>query len=41
VLATGRIRVPVCDTFGLPEAQAAYDRFVEGAKLDKVVLVDE
>jgi NADPH:quinone reductase-like Zn-dependent oxidoreductase len=40
VLATGRIRVPVCDTFGLPEAQAAYDRFTEGAKLGKVVLVD-
>jgi len=41
VLAAGRIRVPVCETFPLSEAQAAYDRFVEGAKLGKVVLVDE
>jgi len=40
-LASGRIRVPVCDTFPMPEAQAAYDRFVEGAKLGKVVLVNE
>ena len=39
-LATGRIRVPVCETFPLSEAQAAYDRFAEGAKLGKVVLVD-
>ena len=38
-LATGRIRVPVCETFPLAEAQAAYDRFAEGAKLGKVVLV--
>jgi NADPH:quinone reductase-like Zn-dependent oxidoreductase len=40
-LAAGRIRVPVCDTFPMSEAQAAYDRFVEGAKLGKVVLVNE
>jgi NADPH:quinone reductase-like Zn-dependent oxidoreductase len=40
-LAAGRLRVPVCNTFPLPEAQAAYDRFAEGAKLGKVVLVDE
>jgi NADPH:quinone reductase-like Zn-dependent oxidoreductase len=40
VLAAGRIRVPVCDTFPLSDAQAAYDRFAEGAKLGKVVLVD-
>ena len=39
-LAAGRIRVPVCETFPLSEAQAAYDRFAEGAKLGKVVLVD-
>ena len=38
-LAAGRIRVPVCETFPLSEAQAAYDRFAEGAKLGKVVLV--
>ena len=39
-LAAGRIRGPVCETFPLSEAQAAYDRFAEGAKLGKVVLVD-
>jgi len=39
-LAAGRIRVPVCDTFPLSEAQAAYDRFAEGAKLGKIVLVN-
>jgi NADPH:quinone reductase len=38
-LAGGRLQVPVCETFGLAEAQAAYDRFGAGAKFGKVVLV--
>ncbi len=40
LLASGRISVPVCDTFPLAEAETAYERFVEGAKFGKVVLVD-
>lgn len=40
LLASGRLRVPVCDTFPLAEAEAAYARFAEGAKLGKVVLVE-
>ncbi len=39
LLASGRIAVPVCDTFSLAEAQTAYDRFAQGAKFGKVVLV--
>jgi NADPH:quinone reductase len=39
LLRSGRICVPVCDTFLLAEAETAYDRFVEGAKFGKVVLV--
>jgi hypothetical protein len=31
----------VCDTFPMAEAEAAYARFAEGAKLGKVVLVNE
>ena len=38
-LVAGRLRIPVCETFPLPEAQAAYDRFGAGAKFGKVVLV--
>ncbi len=37
--ATGRLRVPVCDTFPLDQAQAAYERFAAGSKFGKVVLV--
>jgi NADPH2:quinone reductase len=40
LLASGRIRVPVCDTFGMAEATAAYERFSKGSKLGKVVLVN-
>ncbi|HEX3796464.1 MAG TPA: zinc-binding dehydrogenase [Acidimicrobiales bacterium] len=40
LLATGRIRVPVCDTFPMAEATAAYERFAQGGKLGKVVLVN-
>jgi len=39
VLVAGRLQIPVCATFPLPEAQAAYDRFSAGAKFGKVVLV--
>jgi NADPH2:quinone reductase len=38
-LEAGRLRVPVCQTFALSEASAAYDRFGSGAKFGKVVLV--
>jgi NADPH:quinone reductase-like Zn-dependent oxidoreductase len=38
-LASGRINVPVCDTFHMSEATAAYERFSAGKKLGKVVLV--
>jgi NADPH:quinone reductase-like Zn-dependent oxidoreductase len=38
-LVAGHLQVPVCETFPLPEAQAAYDRFGAGAKFGKVVLV--
>ncbi len=38
-LAAGRLQIPVCETFPLAEAQAAYDRFAAGAKFGKVVLV--
>ena len=40
LLADGRLRVPVCDTFAMDEAESAYARFREGAKLGKVVLVN-
>lgn len=39
LLAAGRITVPVCATFALAEAAAAYDRFAVGSKLGKVVLL--
>jgi NADPH:quinone reductase-like Zn-dependent oxidoreductase len=39
LLATGRITVPICATFPLSEAGAAYGRFSAGGKLGKVVLV--
>jgi NADPH:quinone reductase-like Zn-dependent oxidoreductase len=39
LLARGRIAVPVCATFPLSEAGAAYERFSAGGKLGKVVLV--
>jgi NADPH:quinone reductase len=39
LLASGTVRVPVCDTFAMAEAGRAYDRFVAGSKLGKVVLV--
>jgi len=39
LLASGRIEVPVCATFPMAEAGAAYERFSVGGKLGKVVLV--
>lgn len=39
LLADGRLRVPVSETFGLPEATPAYERFAAGGKLGKIVLV--
>jgi NADPH:quinone reductase-like Zn-dependent oxidoreductase len=39
LLADGRLTVPVCGTFPMSEASAAYDHFAAGAKLGKVVLV--
>jgi len=35
----GAVRVPIAATFPLEEATAAYDRFAEGGKLGKIVLV--
>jgi NADPH2:quinone reductase len=39
LLAAGRLRVPVADTFPLSDAAGAYERFAAGGKLGKVVLV--
>jgi NADPH:quinone reductase len=39
LVAARRIEIPVCDIFPFAEAEAAYDRFTQGAKLGKVVLV--
>lgn len=39
LLAAGQVRVPVCDSFPMSEARAAYERFERGGKLGKVVLV--
>ncbi len=41
LLATGRLRVPVLETFPLDQASAAYDRFAAGGKLGKIVLVND
>src|SRR3954465_7643267 len=38
LFAAGRLRVPIAATFGLEEVTAAYDRFVAGGKLGKIVL---
>jgi NADPH:quinone reductase-like Zn-dependent oxidoreductase len=39
LLAAGRLRVPVADTFPLSDGGAAYERFAAGSKFGKVVLV--
>ena len=41
LFAAGRLRVPVCDTFALDQAPAAYERFAAGSKFGKVVLVSD
>ena len=40
LLASSRIRVPVCAAFPMADATGAYDRFAAGGKLGKVVLVN-
>ncbi len=40
-LAAGRLRVPVCATYPMAEAEVAYERFAAGAKFGKVVLLAE
>ena len=39
LVQTGTVRVPVAETFPLERAQDAYERFVAGGKLGKIVLV--
>ena len=39
LLESGAVRVPVAETFELGDAAAAYDRFAEGGKLGKIVLL--
>jgi NADPH2:quinone reductase len=39
LVASGRLSIPLCATFALSEAPAAYARFAAGGKLGKVVLV--
>jgi NADPH:quinone reductase-like Zn-dependent oxidoreductase len=39
LLATGTVRVPIWDRYPLAEAAAAYQRFVGGGKLGKIVLI--
>jgi putative PIG3 family NAD(P)H quinone oxidoreductase len=39
LFASGRLRVPVCHTFDLADAEAAYEQFAAGSKLGKIVLV--
>jgi NADPH:quinone reductase len=36
---SGRLSVPVCETFGLDQVEDAYERFRAGGKLGKVVLL--
>jgi len=38
LVESGAVRVPVAETFGLADAEAAYDRFAEGGKIGKIVL---
>ena len=41
LFARGDLRVPVAETFGLEDAQQAYERFAAGGKLGKIVLLME
>ena len=38
LFARGRLTVPIAETFGLADAEEAYDRFKAGGKLGKIVL---
>jgi NADPH:quinone reductase len=38
-LAAGRLHIPVCATYPMADAEAAYERFSAGAKFGKVVLL--
>jgi NADPH:quinone reductase-like Zn-dependent oxidoreductase len=38
---SGALRVPVAATFPLERAAEAYDRFAEGGKIGKIVLVSD
>ena len=38
LLATGQVQVPIAATFGLEQAEEAYERFAAGSKLGKIVL---
>jgi NADPH2:quinone reductase len=40
LFGSGELRVPVADVFPLEDAAAAYDRFVAGGKLGKIVLTN-
>jgi NADPH:quinone reductase-like Zn-dependent oxidoreductase len=37
----GKLRVPVAETYPLEKAAEAYDRFVAGGKLGKIVLLTD
>jgi NADPH:quinone reductase-like Zn-dependent oxidoreductase len=37
----GKLRVPIAETFPLERAAEAYERFAEGGKIGKIVLVME
>jgi putative PIG3 family NAD(P)H quinone oxidoreductase len=39
LLASGRITVPICETFPLEQVAQAYERFAAGGKFGKIVLV--
>jgi NADPH2:quinone reductase len=39
LFASGRLRVPVCETFPLEEAPEAYARFAAGTKFGKIVIL--
>ncbi len=41
LVEAGRITVPIADTYPMPEARAAYERFEAGGKLGRIVLVRE
>jgi NADPH:quinone reductase len=41
LFAAGKLRVPIAETFSLEQAVEAYDRFAEGGKIGKIVLVTD